>query len=205
MTQEDFTTDSEAESKSHDSESRVPEACKEGETQFKAISIICNLSANDEQVPEAYRLPCLLRMRLLSQTAIDEIAKAHGIDHYAFRRHELENLLVSHRKTNIREKLWAHEDVVRALLETAIHGSNKFRHLVLKMFLNFSFDENIAVEMVEGNINFMEPLMNFLDKILSPLTDVLEQKQEVVIEEEEEPVPDPRFLPKVQVSAHFIL
>ena len=125
------------------------------------------------QVPPEYRIPTLLRLRLLQQGLLEKLASEHGIDHYAYRRHELEQLLVSRRKLSIREQLWEHHDVVSALLQTVLHGTNKFRHKVLKMFVNFSADENIAVEMVEGDDNIMEPLVSLVSVILSPLADVL--------------------------------
>ena len=150
------------------------------------------------QVPPEYRIPTLLRLRLLQQGLLEKLASEHGIDHYAYRRHELEQLLVSRRKLSIREQLWEHHDVVSALLQTVLHGTNKFRHKVLKMFVNFSADENIAVEMVEGDDNIMEPLVSLVSDILAPLADVLAERAEEPEEEEEEPTPDPRYLPKVQ-------
>lgn len=185
-------------SESDAGESKKPEACKEGEIQLKAIWIICNLSANNEMVQERYRLPCLLRLRLMDQKTLDSLADGHGIDKFSYRRHELELLLASRRRVNIRETLWAQSDVVKALLETVLHGSHKFRHLVLTMFINFSCDENISVEMVEGDIKMMEPLISLLAGFLAPMHDVLAEEEIEVVLEEDEPTPDPRFLPKVQ-------
>jgi hypothetical protein len=177
---------------------KEPEACKEGEAQFKAMTIICNLSSNDEPAPEAYRVPCMLRLRLLSNDDLEAFADAQGIDKFAFKRHEIEMMLAARRKPTIREKLWEHADVVPALIQTVLHGSHKFRHLILKMFLNFSYDENLQVEMVEGHFDLLEPLMLMMKNILRPLADVLAEKEVEVVEVEEEPVPDRRFLEKVQ-------
>jgi len=44
-----------------------------------------------------------------------------SVDHFAYRRHELETLLASRRKCNIREQLWAHEDVVQVLCVYMTH------------------------------------------------------------------------------------
>jgi len=145
-----------------------------------------------------YRIPSLLRLRLSEQGLIDKLAGTHGIDCYAYQRHEIEKMLSSRRKLSIREQLWEHHDVVLALINTVMHGSNKFRHKVLTMFVNFSADENISVEMVEGDIKFMEPLVSLVSDILAPLADVLAEKVVEVEEVEEEPTPDPRYLPKVQ-------
>jgi hypothetical protein len=145
-----------------------------------------------------YRIPALLRLRLLEQSLLEKLAGTHGIDHFAHQRHEIENMLSSRRKLSIREQLWEHHDVILALINTVMHGSNKFRHKVLKMFVNFSADGNIAVEMVEGDIKFMEPLVSLVRDILAPLADVLAEKAVEVEEVEEEPTPDPRYLPKVQ-------
>jgi len=43
-------SEGEGEGEAYSQATSAPKACKEGDAQFEAISVICNLSANDEAV-----------------------------------------------------------------------------------------------------------------------------------------------------------
>ena len=171
----------------------------ESEAEFKAISVIYNLSANVDEQAKAFRLPSSLRLRLLPQEELEKMALMHAIDIFSYKRHEIEKMLASLRKPNIREQLWEHADIIHALISKMLLGSDRLRHQVLQMFMNFSVDENLRVEMCEGEIAFLEPLVSLLKHLLDPMADVLrEKKLDEDEDEDEEDVPDPQYKDKVK-------